>query len=253
MTAQLDDEIDLLYAGPLDRFVSERKALAQKLKQAGDGDGAAEVASLRKPTVVAWTVNQLARENRREVDLLLDAGKRIIDAQQASIAEGGRAGIDAARASLRKAVADLTAAAHCLLGKQASQTTLTRVAETLRSAATEAEGRELLARGRLTVQLSDTGWETVSALSPRESSRPAKKTGGAHRGALKAAREKVRREQAARSAALTLLDKAVREEARVRGQLRAAEAAVEEARADIAAIEQRLEEAEQQLGELADR
>lgn len=253
MTAQLDDEIDRLYAGPLDEFVRERSALARRLKQAGAGEEAAEVGGLRKPTVVAWTVNQLAREHRREVDLLLDAGRRIVDAQQASIAEGGRAGLDAARASLRQAVADLTAAAQRVLGDQASKTTMARVAETLRSAATEPAGRELLARGRLTVQLSDTGWETVSALAPSTSRRPAKRAGGEHRQALKEARERVRREQTARSAALTRLDKAVREEARTRSQLRAAEAAVEDARADIAAIERRLDEAEQQLSGLADQ
>ena len=46
-------------------------------------------------------------------------------------------------------------AASAILGPDASKTTLTRVAETLRTAATAAEGRELLARGRLSEELSD--------------------------------------------------------------------------------------------------
>jgi hypothetical protein len=257
MTAPLEEEIDRLYAGPLDRFVSERNALARALKQAGEADEAAEVAGLRKPSVVAWTVNQLARLNRREVDLLLDAGKRIVDAQQASISHGGRSGLDSATVSLRKAVADLTASAQQILGERASQSTLTRVAETLRSAATEERGRELLARGRLTVELSDTGWDTVAALAPGDAVKHSKRTVGSDdqgaRARLKAAQDALKQERSALSAAMTRLHEAKREEERFRNQLLAAETAVEEARADLEEIEQRLKDAEQQLRELTDK
>ena len=54
---------------------------------------------------------------RRNVDLLLDAGKRIIDAQEASIARGGRDDLDAAQASLRKAVNGLTEQASAILDR----------------------------------------------------------------------------------------------------------------------------------------
>ena len=60
-------------------------------------------------------------------------------------------------------------------GRTASKTTLTRIAETLRTAATAPDGRELLARGRLSEELSGTGWEIVAgfAPSPRARSKPA--------------------------------------------------------------------------------
>src|SRR6476659_8437128 len=103
---------------------------------------------------------------RREVDLLLDAGKRLVAAQQASISKGSRSELDAAQVSLRKSVASLTDAAGKILGTRASTSTLARVAETLRAAATVAEGRELLARGCLVEELSDTGWDLVAALTP---------------------------------------------------------------------------------------
>jgi chromosome segregation ATPase len=256
VSARLEDEIDRLYAAPLDEFVSERKALSRKLKQAGAADAASEVAGLRKPTVAAWTVNQLARTHRRDVDLLLDAGKRIVDAQQASISEGGRAGIDAARMTLRKAVTDLTASAQGILGERASQSTLTRVAETLRSAATEEKGRELLARGRLTAELSDTGWDTIAALVPGDSRERTKPTATKHRerqAGVKAAREAVRQEQSALAAATTRLQKTVQQEERLRDQLRAATTAVTDAEAAIAGIEKRLKHAQQQLRELTGR
>ena len=251
-----EEELDRLYGGPLDEFVSERNALSRKLKQAGAADAAGEVAGLRKPTLVAWTVNQLARTRRRDVDLLLDAGKRIVDAQQTSISQGGRGGIDAARLSLRKAVTGLTESAQRILGERASQTTLARVAETLRSAAIEEKGRELLALGRLTTELSDTGWDTIAALAPEGSRESGTQTADKHRQAkarLKAAREVLRQEQAARSALMKRLQNAVREEERLRARLGVAEAAVTEAWADLAAIEERLKVAQQKLRELTDR
>ena len=110
MNVDLDNDIDRLYVAPREEFVRERDALVRALREAGDRDAAAEVGALRKPTLVAWTVNQLAHKERRDIDLLLDAGKRIIDAQEASIAKGGRADLDAAQASLRRAVNGLTAA-----------------------------------------------------------------------------------------------------------------------------------------------
>ena len=162
----LDRAGDGLYALPLEDFVPARNELAKRLRKDGDKEGAADVAARRKPTLVAWAVDQLAHTRRREVDLLLDAGKRLVDAQQASLSKGGRTELDAAQASLRKSVATLTDAAGKVLGGRASASTLTRVSETLRAAATGAEGRELLARGCLVEELSDTGWDIVATLSP---------------------------------------------------------------------------------------
>ena len=132
--------IDRLYALPLEEFVAARNELARALKKDGEADAAAEIAALKKPTLVAWAVNQLAHTRRREVDLLLDAGKRLVDAQQASIAKGNRTELDTAQTSLRNAVRGLTDAAAGILGKRASASTLAKVAETLRSAATGARG-----------------------------------------------------------------------------------------------------------------
>ena len=83
MNVDLENDIDRLYVAPREEFVRERDALVKTLRAAGDREAAAEVGAIRKPTLVAWTVNQLAHMERRDVDLLLDAGKRIIDAQEA--------------------------------------------------------------------------------------------------------------------------------------------------------------------------
>src|SRR6188472_1397569 len=176
MNVDLDNDIDRLYVAPREEFVRERDALVRTLRESGDRTAAAEVGALRKPTLVAWTVNQLAHKERRDIDLLLDAGKRIIDAQESSIAKGGRADLDAAQSSLRRAISGLTAQASAILGPEASKTTLARVAETLRTAATAPAGRELLARGRLSEELSATGWEIVAGFTPAPQA-PSKRAG----------------------------------------------------------------------------
>ena len=64
--ATLDREIDRLYALPLDEFTARRNELAKRLKKEGEGEAADEVASLVKPSVPAWTINQLARRQKKE-------------------------------------------------------------------------------------------------------------------------------------------------------------------------------------------
>jgi len=236
---------DGLYALPLDEFVSARNELAKSLKQGGDKEGAAEVLALRKPTLVAWAVDQLAHTRRREVDLLLDAGKRLVDAQQASIKKGSRTELDAAQASLRKSVSGLTEAAREILGPRASTSTLARVSETLRAAATGAEGRELLARGCLVEELSDTGWDIVATLTPA----PARKRGTRNREAepkpaaeeRKAADARRTELEHARSAAAKRVAAARRRHEAATSRLADAEAALAAAQDELAAVEQEIE------------
>jgi len=202
----LDSAGDGLYALPLEEFVGARNELAKQLRKEGDKEGAAEVAALRKPTLVAWAVNQLAHTRRREVDLLLDAGKRLVDAQQASLSKGSRTELDAARAAQRQSIGALTEAAAEILGTRASPSTMGRIAETLRAAATGAEGRELLARGRLVEELSDTGWDIVAALTPgpareRGPRRPAARSAGTTKRAADDAQRATQLEELARARA----------------------------------------------------
>ena len=61
---ELEEEIDSLYAGPLDEFVRERDELARRLNREGDREACARVKALRKPTVGAWALNQAVRRRR---------------------------------------------------------------------------------------------------------------------------------------------------------------------------------------------
>ena len=151
----LDEALDELYAASLDEFVAERKRLAKQL----DGHDAKTVAALRKPNVAAWALNQLSRRNRRDVDLLLDAGHRLRQAQAGVLRGEERQSFEQARRTESDALKRLTAAAESLLRAERGSTSsavLSQVNEGLRAAAISEDGRELLARGRFT-EMTDVG------------------------------------------------------------------------------------------------
>src|SRR5215470_11325319 len=66
-----------LYTVPLARFVAERRRLAAELRAGGDPDAAKRLERLRRPTVSAWTVNQLYWRSRDAFDALLAAAAPI--------------------------------------------------------------------------------------------------------------------------------------------------------------------------------
>jgi len=172
----LDEALDELYGAALDEFVAERKRLAKKL----GGDDAKDVAALKKPNVAAWVLNQLARRERRDVDLLLDAGHRLRQAQAGVLRGAEKETFEDARRKESDALKRLTKAAERLLRDargSASASTLAQVDESLRAAAITEEGRELLARGRFTEPLRGSGFDAYTGIDvPKQKPRARTKT-----------------------------------------------------------------------------
>ena len=56
---KLKDDIDELFKLPLAEFIGARNELATRLKKSGQANDANLVKTLAKPSVSAWTVNQL--------------------------------------------------------------------------------------------------------------------------------------------------------------------------------------------------
>src|SRR5438046_1129947 len=141
--ADLESELDRLYDLDPGEFVAERDRLARELRAEGRREESEQVKSLRKPTVSAATINQLARRERREVDLLLDAGHRLREAQQQLLAGEDPGSLDEARRIEREALVKLHRAAQRILGESGRQssTTLDRVMATLQAAVVSDEGR----------------------------------------------------------------------------------------------------------------
>jgi hypothetical protein len=159
----LDEALDELYGAPLDEFVAERKRLAQKL----GGDGAKELTKLKKPNVAAWVLNQLARRERRDVDLLLDAGHRLRQAQAGVLRGGEKESFEDARRKESDAVKRLTKAGERLLRDArgtANASALAQINESLRAAAVTEEGREVLARGRFVEPLRASGFDAFAGI-----------------------------------------------------------------------------------------
>lgn len=216
----LDDAIDELYGAAPEDFVAERTRLAKALRTAGLRDEAEALAKLRKPSIAAWALNQLARRHRREVDLLLDSGHRLREAQAGLFGGGEKDAFETARRAEQEALSQLTAASEELLEKRgsASAATLAQVTESLRAAAVSPEGRELLARGRFTEPIRGQGFDLLSELAA---------------GAPRPPKARPRRDRAAE-------EKANAELREARAELRAAEQEVERA-------QQRLREAQARL------
>jgi hypothetical protein len=251
-----------LYGLPLERFVTERTALAKKLRDQGRREEAGEVAKLSKPSLAAWAVNQLVRTQGRGVSELFKAGDALQKAQSDLLA--GRSDGEALRDATereRASLEGLMERARGLLsseGHELSQTTLDRVAETLHAAAIDDEVREQVREGSLTKELRHTGLggagdvTVAPAGSERKGAdRPRMKKAGAERrrgrGPADTERERIQQREVARKAesdtrrAAQIAEKAV-EKAQERRDRSAA--ALREADDELTAARRRAEEAE---------
>jgi hypothetical protein len=148
------DEVDRLYELPLEEFTASRNELAKRL-------GDASVKQLKKPTVPAWTVNQLARSREVDIRRLLRAGEQLEQAQNQAVERARDAERDALR-RLRSQAADLLRAG----GHPANDSTLERVASTLRAGSATEEGRALLREGRLNEELEPQGFGALAGVKP---------------------------------------------------------------------------------------
>jgi hypothetical protein len=228
-------DADELYGLSLDRFVSERGALAKALRADGHRAEADQVSHLRKPSVAAWAVNQLVRGQRAAFAEMLDAGDALRRAQADVLAgHGERGALRVAGERERAAVATLTKAARGLLsgdGHELGDAIISRVGDTLHAAAVDVTARAQVRDGRLVRELQHVGFSVGDGIVAPPSP-----------GGNQVARERQREERAGRN-------RIAREHAERR---KAVQAAATEARqrADRAARE--LQSAEENL-ELAKR
>ena len=165
----LNDTIDRLYGLPVDEFTPARDAAAKERRGEGDREGAEVLKRLRKPNLVAWSLNRVRRAEPGVVDELLNAGERLQEAQR-KLVSGGERGLlrDAAadERALVGRVADLAAAELRTVGHAANADTLSKLFATLHAAASNDDVRARVANGRLISdhELSDLGLGDSGAL-----------------------------------------------------------------------------------------
>jgi hypothetical protein len=155
--AELGDDLDVLFTKPLREFTKARDDLAKSLRQAGDREGAARVKAMRRPSVSAWTLNQIARRYPQRMDALLEAGEQLREAQRGALETGGAKALRDASQAHRALVNELLRAAPSLLseaGFSPGGGNMDRVRDSLLAAPTaRKEDLERLERGRLTQEL----------------------------------------------------------------------------------------------------
>lgn len=151
--------VDELYGAPLADFVAVRGRLVTRAKQEAP-DLVDELKRLRKPTVVAWLLNQVARSEPEVVADLLDLGERMRTAQ----AKGDGAALAAARPEREAAIDALVAAAgRCAqaAGTAFGTSAADGVGSTAVAALADPASGEALASGRLLRPLAYAGFGEV--------------------------------------------------------------------------------------------
>ena len=133
-------------------FTRARDERAKALRKEGRRDEADAVKALRKPTVAAWALNQLARRRAKDVERLVAAGEELRAAQEELLAGGDRKAFQSAAAKEREHVAKLAGEATELVseaGERASPALQEKISETLHAAALDEDTAEELRAGRL--------------------------------------------------------------------------------------------------------
>jgi hypothetical protein len=254
----VEEAADELYGLPPGEFTRARDERAKRLRADGERDAAKAVKALRKPTVAAWALNQLARRRRKRLDELLSAGEELRAAQEELLAGGDRAGFQEAAARERDLVAKVASDAAALASEAGERGTglQEKVAETLHAAALDEETAEELRAGRLVKEreavggFGEAGGGEAPARVPKR--RPAKRPPRQSQPApqtLTAARKGERQARQARQA----LSVARTDERHARRELDAAERAVQHAQERAEAAEAHAREANERARTTADR
>jgi hypothetical protein len=224
LSLNVDKEIDRLYGLPLGEFTKARDTRVKELRSGGEREAADHLKTARKPTAAAWAANQLARNERMNVRALLTAGEQLREGQAELMRGGKQDDLRRAEESERRALSALMDAGRGIVDGDA---TLRKLEATLRAAAVDSEGRELLERGRLTKDLTPSGFGFAGMPAPPKRRRsPAKDKEKAREQAA----ERHKRELAEARAALQDAQK----------RARAAQREAEKARKDVTKAEEQV-------------
>lgn len=162
-TGKLNAEVDELFKLPLAEFTGARNALAARLKQSGRANDANLVKTLSKPSVSAWTVNQLYWNHRKAFDALLASGQRIRKAQTSGLAgKGMRESLDARREALVH-LSDLATSLLTEAGHSPGPDTIRRITTTLEALSALGSLEDGPTLGRLTQDVDPPGFESLAS------------------------------------------------------------------------------------------
>jgi hypothetical protein len=167
-TPELETEIARLYSLPLAEFTAERNALAARLRKEGDREASERVKGLAKPSVSAWAVNVLFRDQKETMDAFLAAGRRARGILQEALSKGtGAESLPDAMQDERDLRDDLRRRAVALLspdGKEPGRDIVDRITNDLEALALSPAAEAAAERGWLDRDLDPPGFEIFAGL-----------------------------------------------------------------------------------------
>jgi hypothetical protein len=240
MKSRLETQIDEIYKLPLGEFTAARNALAKTL----EGSDKKAVASLVKPSLPMWIVNQLFWQDAPTYKALIDASEKLRAAHRAAL--GGRntdtrKPDDLHRSTLETALVKALAIASNH-GTRVTDPVRDAVRRTLAALPTD----EL--RGRLTREPPPAGFSLLTGVRPRPAEEPPSPR---NKAAAKEPRAPAREELRQQKRIAQLAERRAREEERKARLAAEKERRNREKRErEIRKAEQALRDAERRLAEL---
>lgn len=223
--SDLEARVRALYRGPLEEFIARRDALAKELRAEKRRDEADRVKALRKPSRMAWALNQVVFDDPSVVERL----ERAI-----SGAQKGRAQDD-----VRAAVRGVAEAGEQASTKAGSPVASSALVTALRAVIGDADSLAHFRAGRLVEIPAGGGLDLLVSLVP---SAPQRLT-------VSAPEPKAGREDAEAAAVRAELQRAEALLANARERAAVAERAVIRAKAKLDAAEERLQQAQREADE----
>jgi hypothetical protein len=236
--AALAREAKALYELSPDEFTAARNSRAKALRT-DSPELAAQVAKLAKPSAAAAAVNKLARRDPSEVRALIQAGKRLRDAQERAVA--GRRGGESLQDAIRDHRAALERVQREVRRLGLSEPVLERAVSTFRAASIDPALQPLLERGLLAREVESAGFsiDPGLAVAPagKSPSRKAPAGTGKQRQAARAMLKKAKETLAA----------VRRDAAEAERELERSQRAADEAARAVEAAEREVERAAEEL------
>jgi hypothetical protein len=151
-----------LYALTPAAFTASRNDRAKEVKASGDGELAAQVKGLPKPSMAAWVVNMLVRHRADPMRQLLELGASLRRAQ-ADLDGAQLRALNKQRRQLTTAVTHEARSLAASLGHKITDAVATQVEATLHAAMTDEYAEAAVRTGILVEALSATGLGPVDA------------------------------------------------------------------------------------------
>lgn len=176
--SDLESVLDRIYMAPLADFVAVRNEAVKELKAEGRKEDAVTVKAMRKPSMAAWTVNQLSFTAPEELGALAEANRELAEAHGKPDAD--LPGAIRARRERLDRLMELARDLWERSGHNSTKDQLRRLSGTL-EAATQPGADPL--PGRLSTDLEPAGFGALAGLhlAVGTPSGPSKPRGGPHR------------------------------------------------------------------------